>query len=74
MKSFIKYISLLIFSGLILPFYNSVNYKIPLGKACSKFQKVQTEPTKMADKVKSADFSFIKDIAGELFPVLKNLN
>jgi hypothetical protein len=88
MKPFVKYISLLIFSGLILPFYNSPkasSKSCRVGRTLSQVFEIKTAPFIKFDKVSppvgggdlqgaSAGFSIFKDIAGELFPVLKNLN
>lgn len=70
MKSIIKYISLLLFSGLILPFYNSDSLKklsmqvVPRhASAVNKTRAKQTGP---------AYFFIYQDIAEIVFPQLKN--
>jgi hypothetical protein len=65
MKPLIKYISLLLFSGLIIPFcdQHAIITPKPLKPATSIFLKIQ-----------SPGFSFIKEIVKNSFPVLKSLN
>jgi hypothetical protein len=72
MKTFMKYISLLLLCGLILPFYNSAVYRKSIAGRGLKLEKAKTEASKAAQKIKS--ISILKEIAGGLFPVLKNLN
>jgi len=94
--------SLLMFCGLILPFYNSGEAppkSSPVGRTLKVISKTKNHFTEDIIKVSpaggdyshchlffkgvheashidgaSADFSFLKDIAGVLFPILKNLN
>ncbi|RVU01376.1 hypothetical protein EOD41_05270 [Mucilaginibacter limnophilus] len=67
MKALIKYLSLLLCSGLIIPFYY---YHIP-GKS-----SFDTDIKKTVRQYKSAKkrFSLIEDIGANLFPVIKKLN
>jgi len=69
----IKYISPLLFGGLILSFYYTLNNKTRPGCYPKPIQQ-QMEIGKIANKVKPAGFCFFKDIVSELFPVLKSLN
>jgi hypothetical protein len=67
MKMLIKYISLLLFSGLIIPFcthhYINDPEKLKLRQSAdSSFKKQVT------------GFLFIEDLVKNTFPVLKNLN
>jgi hypothetical protein len=67
MKPFIKYISLLLFSGLIVPFYNyNSNHLLKLKKL---------SPASIIVVKKHANgLGFIMDIVKNSFPVLKSLN
>ena len=70
MKAIIKYISLLLFSGLILPFYNAAIHKL---SGHDQFKK--NSPTQaIYPHYNTSPFAafFFKEIAEELFPVLKN--
>lgn len=70
MKAIIKYISLLLFSGLIIPFYH---YHLPCAdlSAGKKPHPVarQYRPSKKAKK----RLSLINETVADIFPVLKNL-
>jgi hypothetical protein len=70
MRTLIKYISLLLFSGLIVPFYNhhTVNVAAPL-----KSKQLIAAPA-IPFKIQSPGFLFINDVVKNIFPVLKNLN
>jgi hypothetical protein len=84
MKSAIKFISLLIVGGLILTFYysgeNSNKRMRPHecfgSHTFNHVLKVKPAPPgpKGDSEGASVGFSILKDIAGELFPILKNLN
>ena len=67
MRAFIRYISLLLFSGLMLPFYN---YNITL------LLKKRPSPPASTILVKTHAYGlgFITDIIKNSFPVLKSLN
>jgi hypothetical protein len=67
MKSFIKYISLLLFSGLMLPFYN---YNITHLLKSNRPSPASTILVKTHDN----GLGFIMDIVKNSFPVLKSLN
>jgi hypothetical protein len=72
MKAIIKYISLLLFSGLILPFYNTGIHKL---SADDQFKKnLLSQSPAIHPYYNSSPFAalFFKEIAEELFPVLKN--
>ena len=83
MKTLIKYIGLLIYSGLILPFYNTprlgagggcVNRIIKIRVASSALPEVSPVCRNLAGSDKtSGSFSFFEAVAADLFPVLKNL-
>jgi hypothetical protein len=64
---YIKYISLLIFSGLIIPFYNSAALH---SKKAEKHiaQNTRSIPCKQA----LAPFSFFNDVVVTFFPALKD--
>jgi hypothetical protein len=66
MKPIIKYISLLLFSGLILPFYNSLNTKKPAAKATT----VMNNPR--PSKNRSAHCFIYQVIAEIYFPEFTN--
>jgi hypothetical protein len=70
MRTLIKYISLLLFSGLIVPFYNhhTVNTKATL-----KSKQFIAAPA-IPFKILPPGFLFIKDAVKSIFPVLKSLN
>lgn len=69
MKTLIKYLSLLIFSGLIIPLYLQIHTPDGLpAKAVRVFTSVQKP---IQDDV--YHFSFITDIAEKLIPAIKNL-
>ncbi|MBB5397421.1 hypothetical protein HDC91_003488 [Mucilaginibacter sp. AK015] len=70
MKPIIKYISLLLFSGLILPFYNSTRHQnaIAPGKTKAALNK---HSSSQADSVTTQYFIY-KDIAEMLFPNITN--
>jgi len=66
MKLLVKYLSLLIFSGLIIPLYITITAPVktmPLKKSAEKLCNRQTHT-----------HFFYKYILGNIFPVLKNLN
>ena len=63
MKTLIKYISLLLFSGLIIPFYYQ-----PVTNS-----KKQMQVSAIQFNMESRGFLFICDIIKNSFPVLKNL-
>ncbi|RYY36637.1 MAG: hypothetical protein EOP46_05690 [Sphingobacteriaceae bacterium] len=68
MKALFKYLSLLLCSGLIIPFYY---YHIPGKSICAEHQiKKAARQYKTAKK----RFSVIDDVAANLFPVIKKLN
>lgn len=69
----IKYISPLLFCGLILTFYYTLNNKTRPDCYPTPIQQ-QIGIGKIANKVKPAGFCFFKDIVSELLPVLKSLN
>jgi len=70
MKPIIKYISLLIFSGLILPFY-IIPAKRPLQKLPPPAEMVPAD----APSIDVANgLAFCIDMAMEAFPALKSLN
>jgi hypothetical protein len=74
MKTIIKYISLLLFSGLILPFYNAGTHKL---SADDQFKKILVTKTNTIHTPYTATplaALVFKEIAEKLFPVLKNLN
>lgn len=63
MKTLIKYISLLLFSGLIIPIYHQ--------PVTSSKKQIQVSVTQF--NMESRGFLFICDIIKNSFPVLKNL-
>jgi len=67
MRTLIKYISLLLFSGLIVPFYNhrTVNITVP---------KQLTAAPAIPFKTLPPGFLFINAAVKSIFPVLKSLN
>lgn len=69
MKLLVKYLSLLIFSGLIIPFYYITATRIG-------FKPAQQTIKAAVVSVKAANegFSFYQSIVKNIFPVLKNLN
>jgi len=69
MKLLLKYMGLLLFSGLIIPIYI-----IPVTKTCSRPVKPQMLVAAPVNK-SAADHSFFyNNIVKNIFPVLKNLN
>lgn len=70
MRTLIKYISLLLFSGLIVPFYNHriVNITVPL-----KSKQLIAAPA-IPFKTLPPGFLFINNAVKSIFPVLKSLN
>ncbi|MFA6083658.1 hypothetical protein [Mucilaginibacter sp.] len=71
MKPILKHISLLIFSGLILPVCNSISQE-NTGNTITN--KVIPAVKPQTDNPVGECFSFYHDIAGLAFPVLKSLN
>lgn len=71
MKPILKHISLLIFSGLILPVCNSISRE---NIACTITNKVPSEIKTQHDDLEEFGFSFYHNIAESVFPVLKSLN
>jgi hypothetical protein len=72
MKAIVKYISLLLFSGLILPFYNTGIRKL---SGDDQFKKnLLTQSHAVCTHYNTSPFAtlFFKEIAEKLFPVLKN--
>lgn len=67
MKPFIKYISLLLFSGLILPFYSYNITHLPQSKKPAHASTILI-------KTHAYGLGFITDIIKNSFPVLKSLN
>ncbi len=74
MKVVIKYMSLLLFSGLILPFYNSGIHKLSGDDHFKKNLVTKTGTIHTPCNTAPVAALFFKEIAGKLFPVLKNLN
>jgi hypothetical protein len=79
MKTFTRYMIYMLLFGWVITSPKSS----PLERIYNRFFKQKNPPLRNILKVThperdltkpSADFSFIKEIAGELFPVLKNLN
>jgi hypothetical protein len=66
MKNIIKYISLLLFSGLILPFYN-INSIKPIATANSAKHVSVVKSPRLANPVQIQYFLY-QDIAEMLFP------
>jgi hypothetical protein len=71
MKPILKHISLLIFSGLIIPVCNSFSRE---NTACTITNKAESAIEAQPADFNDADFSFYHDIAELAFPVLKSLN
>jgi hypothetical protein len=71
MKPILKHISLLIFSGLILPVCNSISRE---NTACTLTNNVTYEAKIQSDDLEEFGFSFYHNIAESAFPVLKSLN
>jgi hypothetical protein len=67
MKTIIKYISLLLFSGLMLPFYNYTISDIVKSKKPSPASVIVV-------KAHANGLGFITDIIKNSFPLLKSLN
>ncbi|MDN5284345.1 MAG: hypothetical protein JWR38_619 [Mucilaginibacter sp.] len=67
MKALIKYISLLLFSGLIIPFCTQHHINSP-------DQLKLRQPSDISFKMQVPGFILIKDIIKNSFPVLKSLN
>ncbi|MDR6941893.1 hypothetical protein [Mucilaginibacter pocheonensis] len=70
MKALIKYISLLLFSGLIIPFYNHHYTSHSCSFKSEQLKTASCDPS----KVQHPGFLFINDVVKNIFPVLKNLN
>jgi hypothetical protein len=71
MKTMMKYLSLLIFSGLIIPFYDTA----PVCNINPKPILPQTAIyNTIAHKTRVVSFSFYNSVIEKIFPVLKNLN
>ncbi|SDQ00911.1 hypothetical protein SAMN05428975_5552 [Mucilaginibacter sp. OK268] len=66
MRALIKYISLLLFSGLIVPFY----YHLNIQKAVPLHSK-QISATSILSKNHTPGFVFINNVVKNIFPVLK---
>lgn len=66
MKPIVKYISLLLFSGLILPFYNASNKKPPAAKATTIIN------TPIPLKTQGTHYFIYEAIAEWYFPELTN--
>ncbi|TWJ03579.1 hypothetical protein JN11_01125 [Mucilaginibacter frigoritolerans] len=72
MKAIVRYISLLLVSGLILHFYNTGIHKL---SGDDQFKKnLLTQSPAIHPHYNTSPFAalFFKEIAKELFPVLKN--
>ncbi|QEC76792.1 hypothetical protein [Mucilaginibacter ginsenosidivorax] len=70
MRSVIKYISLLLFSGLIVPFYYvTFTQSPPIAVKLTPLISAQTQP----NAGKPIGQAIMLDIAQNLFPVLKSL-
>jgi len=70
MRSVIKYISLLLFSGLIIPFYYvTLTQSQPPAAKLNPFVSAQTQP----ESSQPIGRAIMLDIAKNLFPVLKSL-
>ena len=93
MKAIVKYMSLLLFCGLILLFLNIPEPLFTAGRGGNALKQIKNNKPPQFTKLLRAPstccpkecntsedlngvlvFSFIKDVAGNLFPVLKNLN
>ncbi len=68
---YIRYICLLIFSGLILPFYNSTTARI---NNTEHYIQAKVRISNSNNKPGEAHFSIFNDVVANLFPALKNLN
>ncbi|RYZ95866.1 MAG: hypothetical protein EOP47_24975 [Sphingobacteriaceae bacterium] len=72
MRAIIKYLSLLLSSGLIIPFYY---YYLPGSYTpLNKGVKAVVREYKPAKKQCKYNFSLIDDVAANFFPALKKLN
>jgi hypothetical protein len=67
MKPFIKYISLLIISGLILIYYNTGRLSSPVNQIRYAEPAMATSAVKLED----AGYSFYQNVAPIVFPALK---
>ncbi|MDB5287992.1 MAG: hypothetical protein JWR05_2941 [Mucilaginibacter sp.] len=71
MKPILKHISLLIFSGLILPVCNSISRE---NTVCTITNNVTSVIKPQSDDLEELGFSFYHDIAELALPILKSLN
>jgi hypothetical protein len=93
MKAIVKYMSLLLFCGLILLFLNMPERLFTTGLEGNALKQIKNnKPSQFTELLRAHStcchkdsntsedlngvlvFSFIKDVSGNLFPVLKNLN
>lgn len=93
MKAIVKYMSLLLFCGLILLFLNIPEHLFTASREANALKEIKNnKPSQFTGLLKAPStccpkdsntsedlngvlvFSFIKNIVGDLFPVLKNLN
>jgi hypothetical protein len=93
MNAIVKYMSLLLFCGLVLLFLNIPESMFNAGREGNTLKQIKTNnPSHFTKLLKASStcctgnyntsrdlngflvFSFIKDVTGNLFPVLKNLN
>jgi hypothetical protein len=72
MNPVIRYISLLLICGLMLPFYD--NIKNEPGKIYACLPKTQTIKYSLSGEINENSFSFIRDVVANILPALKNLN
>jgi hypothetical protein len=70
MRALIKYISLLLFSGLIVPFYYHLNTEITVPLKSDQSITATNTPLKNP----THGILFIAHLVKNVFPVLKNLN
>ena len=73
MKYLIKIISLLLFSGLILPIGQYNARQLPYSKKHFVTVPAGTEMPNAAEKLAEKGFSFFNNVAANILPVLKNL-
>ena len=72
MRALIKYISLLLYSGLIIPFYY---YHLPCNSLRSGKQPYPAiHKYKTVKKAAKKRFSLVNETVAEILPVLKNLH
>jgi hypothetical protein len=72
MKSVIRYISLLLYSGLILPFYNNRSIKIKYAAAPTITKQVSAVNNPRPANSGSIQYFLYQDVVEMLFPQPKN--